>query len=159
VAHRRRAGSESEIITERITAAGWTARILAFTAILCFVRLPSRLKVFAHRHIISGTGTNSAAQISALSSRITQNLTPQPGQQTIQDIQTDMATAQTTIQDAGARQAQSQSMLQNIVDTTETVSTDQVASEILALQNSLQASYQTTSMLSQLTLTKYLPVG
>ena len=84
---------------------------------------------------------------------------PQPGQQTIQDIQTDMATAQTTIQDAGARQAQSQSMLQNIVNTTETVSTDQVASEILALQNSLQASYQTTSMLSQLTLTKYLPVG
>ncbi|SHH68529.1 flagellar protein [Bradyrhizobium erythrophlei] len=107
----------------------------------------------------SPTGTNSAAQISALSSRITQNLTPQPGQQTIQDIQTDMATAQTTIQDAGARQAQSQSMLQNIVNTTETVSTDQVASEILALQNSLQASYQTTSMLSQLTLTKYLPVG
>ena len=38
----------------------------------------------------------------------------------------------------------------------ETVSTDQVASEILALQTSLQASYQTTSMLSQLTLTKYL---
>jgi len=107
----------------------------------------------------SPTGTNSAAQIAALSSRITQNLTPQPGQQTIQDIQTDMATAQTTMQDAQARQTQSQSMLQNIVDTTETVSTDQVASEILALQNSLQASYQTTSMLSQLTLTKYLPVG
>jgi hypothetical protein len=107
----------------------------------------------------SPTGTNSAAQISALSNRIAQNLTPQAGQQTIQDIQTDLATAQTTIQDAGARQTQSQSMLQNIVDTTETVSTDQVASEILALQNSLQASYQTTSMLSQLTLTKYLPVG
>ena len=50
-------------------------------------------------------------------------------------------------------------MLQNLVSQTETVSTDQVASEILALQTSLQASYQTTSMLSQLTLTKYLPVG
>ncbi len=50
-------------------------------------------------------------------------------------------------------------MLQNIVDQTETISPDQVASQILALQTSLQASYQTTSMLSQLTLTKFLPVG
>jgi flagellar hook-associated protein 3 FlgL len=50
-------------------------------------------------------------------------------------------------------------MLQNIVSGAESVSPDQVASEILALQTSLQASYQTTSMLSQLTLTKYLPIG
>ncbi len=63
------------------------------------------------------------------------------------------------MQYGGARQTQVQAMLQNIVDTTETVSTAQVASEILALPNSLQASYQTTSMLSQLTLTKYLPIG
>ena len=67
-----------------------------------------------------------------------------------------VATAQATMKDAAARQTQSQSMLQNIIDQAETVSTDQVASEILALQTSLQASYQTTSMLSQLTLTKYL---
>jgi hypothetical protein len=84
---------------------------------------------------------------------------PQTGQQTIEDIQADLATAQSTMQDAGARQTQTQSMLQNLIDQTETVSTDQVASQILALQTSLQASYQTTSMLSQLTLTKYLPVG
>jgi hypothetical protein len=58
-----------------------------------------------------------------------------------------------------ARQAQSQTMLQTMVDNTETVSTQTVASEILALQTDLQASYQTTSMLSQLTLTKFLPVG
>jgi flagellar hook-associated protein 3 FlgL len=46
-----------------------------------------------------------------------------------------------------------------MIDQTENVSPDQVASELLALQNQLQASYQTTSMLSQLSLTKYLPVG
>jgi hypothetical protein len=107
----------------------------------------------------SPTGANSAAQISALSQRTATNLTPQAGQQTIQDIQSDLATAQTVMKDASARQAQSQTMLQNMVDTTETVSTQQVATEILALQNQLQASYQTTSMISQLTLTKYLPVG
>ena len=63
------------------------------------------------------------------------------------------------MKDAQARQTHTQATLQNLIDATETVSPDQVASEILALQNSLQASYQVTSMLSQLTLTKYLPVA
>ena len=107
----------------------------------------------------SPTGSNSAAQISALSQRTATNLTPQPGQQTISDIQSDFARAQTVMKDASARQAQSQTMLQDMVDSTETVSTQTVASEILALQTSLQASYQTTSMMSQLSLTKYLPTG
>jgi flagellar hook-associated protein 3 FlgL len=107
----------------------------------------------------SPTGTNSAAQIAALSQRIATNLTPQPGQQTIQQIQSDFAGAQTVMKDATARQTQTQTLLQNMVDSTETVSTQQVASEILALQTTLQASYQTTSMLAQLTLTKFLPPG
>jgi hypothetical protein len=107
----------------------------------------------------SPTGTNSAAQAAALSSRIATNLTSQPGQQQISDIQTDLANAQTTMQAASARQTQSQSVLQNMVDSTETVSTEQVASQILAIQSSLSASYQTTSMLSQLTLTKFLSGG
>jgi flagellar hook-associated protein 3 FlgL len=107
----------------------------------------------------SATNPNAGGQIAALSQRVTQNLSPQPGQQTIQNIQSDLATAQLTMKDATARQKQTQAMLQNIVDQAESVSPDQVASQILALQTSLQASYQTTSMLSQLTLTKYLPVG
>jgi flagellar hook-associated protein 3 FlgL len=107
----------------------------------------------------SPTGTNSAAQIGALSDRTASNLTPQTGQQTFSDIQTDFADAQSTMKDAQARQTQSQTALQNVIAQTETVSPDQVASELLALQNQLQASYQTTSMLSQLSLTKYLPVG
>jgi flagellar hook-associated protein 3 FlgL len=107
----------------------------------------------------SPTGANSAAQVSALSQRTAANLTPQAGQQSIADIQTDFASAQLIMKDATARQTQTQTMLQNIVADTETVSTEQVASQILQLQTSLQASYQTASMLSQLTLTKYLPVG
>lgn len=116
------------------------------------------LAVFA-AFMASPTGTNSTAQIAALSQRVMQNLSPQPGQQTIQDIQSDFAIAQTTMKDAAARQTQTKLMLQNLIDQAETVSSDQVASEILSLQTSLQASYQTTSMLSQLTLTRYLPVG
>jgi flagellar hook-associated protein 3 FlgL len=108
---------------------------------------------------VSPTGTNSAAQISALSSRIATNLTAQPGQQTISDIQTDYAAAQNIMQEASARQTQSTTQLQNVIDQTETVSTQEVASQLLALQNSLSASYEATSMLAQLTLTKFLPAG
>jgi paraquat-inducible protein B len=107
----------------------------------------------------SPTNPNGAAQVAALSQRVAQNLTSQPGQQTIQDIQSDFATAQATMKDAADRQTQTQAMLQNLVDQAETVSPDQVASQILQLQTNLQASYQTTSMLSQLTLTKYLPIA
>jgi flagellin-like hook-associated protein FlgL len=99
---------------------------------------------------------NSPAEVSALSERIAANLTPQANQQTIQDIQTDFAAAQNTIKDVQARQTQEQTALQNLVSNTEGISQDQVASEILQLQNQLQASFQTTSILSQLTLTKYL---
>ena len=105
------------------------------------------------------TGANSGAQVAALSERTATNLTPQPGQQTISDIQTDFASAQTIAKDASARQSQTQNILQNIVDQTETVSTQQVASEILALQTTLSASYQATSILAGLTLTKFLVPG
>ncbi|HZR88270.1 MAG TPA: flagellar protein [Bradyrhizobium sp.] len=104
-------------------------------------------------------GSNAGAQASALSQRINNNLTPQPGQQAISDIQTDFATAQNTMKDVQARQTQSQTALQNLISNTEGISQNQVASEILALQTSLQASYQTTAMLSQLSLVKFLPVA
>ena len=107
----------------------------------------------------SPTATNSSAQAAALSSRIATNLTSQPGQQTIADIQTDFAAAQTQMQAATARQTQTQTQLQNLVDSTETVSTDQVASQILQLQTTLSASYQTTSILAGLSLTKFLVPG
>lgn len=107
---------------------------------------------------VSPTNTNAAAQVSAMSASVAQALSTQPNQQSIQDIQTDLANAQTTMSTASSLQTQSQSTLQDIVSQTETVSPDQVASQILALQTSLQASYQTTSMLSQLSLVKFLPV-
>jgi hypothetical protein len=60
------------------------------------------------------------------------------------------------MKDAQARQTQTKSALQDLVDQTEGISQDQVASQILALQNGLTASYQTTAMLAQLSLTKFL---
>ena len=108
---------------------------------------------------VSPTGTNSSAEISALSQRVAANLTPQAGQQTIQDIQTDFANAQNTMKDATARQTQAKAALQTMVSNTEGINQNEVAAQILQLQTNLQASYQTTAMLAQLSLTKFLPVA
>ena len=104
----------------------------------------------------SPTGQYSGGQVAALSLRVTQALTQQPGQQRIEDIQTDIAMAQNTMKDASTRQTQAKAQLQTIIDQAESASPDQVASEILALQNALQASYQVTSNLAQLSLVKFL---
>ncbi|WP_128932802.1 flagellar protein [Bradyrhizobium zhanjiangense] len=104
----------------------------------------------------SPTGQYSGGQVSALSLRVTQALTQQPGQQRIEDIQTDIAMAQNTMKDATTRQTQAKAQLQTIIDQAESASPDQVASQILALQNALQASYQVTSNLAQLSLVKFL---
>ena len=101
---------------------------------------------------------NSKAQISALQQRISANLAPQNGQQSIQDMQAEIAGAQTAIKSATDRQTQLKGMAQTMLDEIEGISPDEVATKILALQTNLQASYQTTSMLYQTTLTKYLPI-
>jgi flagellar hook-associated protein 3 FlgL len=107
---------------------------------------------------VSSTNTSAAAQVSDLSASVAQALATQPNQQSIQDIQTDLANAQTSMSTASSLQTQTQGTLQDMVSQIETISPDQVASQILSLQTSLQASYQTTSMLSQLSLVKFLPI-
>jgi hypothetical protein len=107
----------------------------------------------------SSSDSNASAQINDLSQSIAANLNPPAGQQTIADMQTDFSNAQTEIQAATARQTQTQAMAQNLIASTEQVSPDQVSSELLAVQNSLQASYEATSMLSKLSLVNYLPAG
>jgi flagellar hook-associated protein 3 FlgL len=101
---------------------------------------------------------NSKAQVNALQQRISANLAPQTGQQSIQDMQAEFAGAQTAIKAATDRQTQLKGMAQAMLDSIEGINQDEVATKILALQTNLQASYQTTSMLYQTTLTKYLPV-
>jgi hypothetical protein len=107
----------------------------------------------------SPASSNATALVSALNQRVAASLTPQGRQQSVADIETDLATAQVAMKDVSARQSQAKLTLQNLIDQTETIPTEQVATEILALQTRLQASYQTTAMLSQLTLVKFLPVG
>jgi hypothetical protein len=107
----------------------------------------------------NASNPNASAQVNALQQRISANLAPQNGQQSIQDMQAEFAGAQTAIKAATDRQTQLKGMAQTMLDSIEGINQDEVATKILALQTSLQASYQTTSMLYQTTLTKYLPIG
>ena len=101
---------------------------------------------------------NSKAQVNALQQRISANLAPQTGQQSIQDMQAEFAGAQSAIKASTDRQTQLKGMAQTMLDEIEGINKEEVATKILALQTSLQASYQTTSMLYQTTLTKFLPM-
>jgi len=99
---------------------------------------------------------NANAQIAALNQRVAQNLADVPGQQTVEDIQADFAGAQAAIKATTDRQTQTKAMAQTMLDSIEGINDDEVATKILALQTALQASYQTTSQLYQLSLVKFL---
>ncbi|MCO5131032.1 MAG: flagellar biosynthesis protein FlgL [Xanthobacteraceae bacterium] len=99
---------------------------------------------------------DAGAQVAALSRRVTQKLSPPAGVQTIEDIQADFAGAQTAIKAAADRQAQVKTMTQTMLDSITTVSPEETSMKILALQTSLSASYQTTSMLYKLSLTNFI---
>jgi hypothetical protein len=107
----------------------------------------------------NASNPNANAQVSALQQRISANLAPQAGQQSIQDMQAEFVGAQTAIKAATDRQTQLKGMAQTMLDSIEGINQDEVATKILALQTSLQASYQTTAMLYQMNLTKFLPIG
>lgn len=99
---------------------------------------------------------NSRGQLAALNQRVGQALVPQTGEQTLQTMQADFAGAQLAIKAATDRRTQARAMVESMLDTVEGVSREEVATKILALQTSLTASYQTTAMLYQNSLTRFL---
>ena len=104
----------------------------------------------------NASNPNANAQLTALNSRMVDNLAVHQGQQSIQDIQADFAGAQAAIQTAKERQTQTGSVAQAMLDTIQGIDDNEVAAKILALQTSLQASYQTTASLYQMSLVKFL---
>ena len=101
---------------------------------------------------------NANAQIGALYQRVATKLLPQTGQQSVQDIAADFAGAQTAMQSAADRQTQTKNTAETMLQSIEGVTDAEVTAKLLAVQNSLNASYQTTAMLYQTTLLKYMPV-
>ena len=105
----------------------------------------------------NASNPNANGQLTALNSRIVDNLAVHPGAQSIQDVQADFAGAQQAIATAKDRQTQTGSIAQSMLDSIQGVNDDEVATKIMALQTSLQASYQTTASLYQMSLLKFLP--
>ena len=104
----------------------------------------------------SGTDPNAQGQYSALRQRIGTALVGSPNQQSLSDIQGELAGAQVAVNSSKDRQLQTNTTLQNLLQDVEGAPPEQVAAQILALQTSLQATLQTSALLLQTTLLKYL---
>ncbi len=105
----------------------------------------------------SASDPNASKQYDALASRLAVNFVPPQGAQTIQGLTTEIANAQVIANDAKDRHAQTSATLTDLLQNIENVSPDEIGTQLLALQTNLQASLQTTAMLSRLTLVNYLP--
>uniref|UniRef100_UPI00195488AB hypothetical protein n=1 Tax=Escherichia coli TaxID=562 RepID=UPI00195488AB len=71
-------------------------------------------------------------------------------------IQVEIASANSNADSAKARHKDSDAMLTDMLAGVTGVSNETVAAQIMALQTMMQASYQTSSMLSKLTLVNYM---
>lgn len=113
--------------------------------------------IAAYAAVTTNAGNpNANGQLTALNSRVVDALAKHPGTQSIEDVQADFAGVQAAIKTATTRQAQTGAVAQSMLDTIQGVNDDEIAVKLMALQTSLQASYQTTSSLYQMSLLKFL---
>jgi flagellar hook-associated protein 3 FlgL len=99
---------------------------------------------------------NAAARSAALAQRVGANLDVRPGSPKIEDIEAELAGAQTTLKAATERHQQTKNTLSDMLEQIEGVPTEEVAAQIMALQTQLQASLQTTSLLYKTSLVNYV---
>lgn len=92
----------------------------------------------------------------ALTERARDLLTFGDGKQSPSDIHAEMALAGTVANGAASRHAVTKSTIQEMLDGVEGVSKEEVVAQILTLQTRMQASYQTSAILNQLSLVNYI---
>jgi flagellin-like hook-associated protein FlgL len=92
----------------------------------------------------------------ALAQRVGESLDQQNGVKHIEAIQTDIAGAQLSANSAKERLADKKPMLQGILDEIENITPEEVGVQLLAMSTRLQATLQTTAMLSNLSLLNYI---
>lgn len=98
----------------------------------------------------------SQDRYNALAERVREQLGFGGAVQKPAEIITEFGTAQSAIAQAKERHESTKNYLNTALDGVENVTTEEVAVQLLAIQTRLQASYQTTASLSQLSLTNYL---
>lgn len=74
----------------------------------------------------------------------------------IEIVTMELGVARTTSDNSAQRHTNYKAQLDNLLSDVETVSKEDVAMEILALQTRLEASYQVTAMVAQLSLARYI---
>ena len=104
----------------------------------------------------SGSDPNAQGQYAALRQRVGAALVGVPNEQKLSDIQGQLAGAQSALGSAKDRHQQVNTALQNLLQSVEGAPIEEVGAQILALQTSLQATLQTTAMLLQTNLLKYI---
>jgi len=104
----------------------------------------------------SASDPNARDRYYALAGRIGASMDVPAGMQQIEAIQTEIAGANVSAQAAKQRLTQRAPVLQNMISSVEDVSDEEISVKLLALNTRMQASLQVTSMLSQLSLVKYL---
>jgi flagellar hook-associated protein 3 FlgL len=119
-----------------------------------FRRLMSSMAVFVTETFAPGSQEQGRYQ--AMSDRIRADLGRVSGVQRVQTIQMDISFAATSMKTADERHRTKFALTQDVIAGVEDVPQEEAAAKLLALQTKLQASYQTTSILSRLTLTDYL---
>ena len=102
------------------------------------------------------TDPNAQASYTALNQRLNTTLTIPQGVQKIDDISASLASAQSAMETAKDRHQQTEKTLTDILQSIETADPNLVGAQILTLQTNLQASLQTTAMLSKLSLVNVL---
>jgi flagellar hook-associated protein 3 FlgL len=105
----------------------------------------------------SSSDPNAAAQYASVTQRVSTNLDNPPGTQKVTDIEAQIASAQTAMTAAQSRHQQTTAVLTDFLQSIEGVDNTQVGAQILTLQTQLQASLQTTALLSKLSIVNFIP--
>jgi hypothetical protein len=106
--------------------------------------------------VYTASDPDAAKRNSALSDRVRSALQPKNDVGSITAISTELAGAQNSADAAKGRITIAANTAQDLVDSVEKADDQTVAASILTVQTRLQASYQTTAMLSKLSLVNYL---
>jgi hypothetical protein len=101
-------------------------------------------------------GASDGKFYAAVTDQVFDKLSDKPTNPKVTEIATELANASATMKAAKDRHVATKSLLLDAVQDVELASKEEVGVAILDLQTRLQASYQTTSMLSQLSLVHYL---
>ena len=107
----------------------------------------------------SASDPNASASYADLNQRLYTALAVPPGTQGITAIEASLSNAQVLMASTQSQHQQTENTLTNMLQAIEGVDQNTIGAEILSLQTSLSASYQTTAMLYQINLTKYLPIS